>query len=925
MNDIEPAVRLRSYGGLRMWRSGAEVDIGAPRLRTLLATLLAARGGVVGVDTLIDLIWGAEPSPSAVNQLHRLVGQVRRLFEPQLASRAPGRWVQPAGQGYRLVADERTCDLMAVRSFLASARAASAAGLPREASQAYAQALERAHEPVFAGLDPEVLDHPAFVALQQERIQIAVEAADLALTEPAALRSVPQLHRIAVSAPLHEPLQARMVRLLALTGRRAEALVLFDEVRRLLADELGADPGAELRSAHLQALADDDPEPPAAHRPVQLPRRVAGFVTRGELPTADTGIVVLSGMGGIGKTALAVDWAHRLAPRYPDGQLYLNLRGFDPSGRLVEPSEALNVLLESLGVALVALAGADVDTRAARLRSALVGRRMILLLDNARDSEQVRPLLPGTSGCLVIVTSRNRMTGLIAHEGARPVMVGRLGDAAALELLAKRIGAPRLSAEPQAAGELVRFCAGLPLALAIAAAYAAVRPDMKLKDVVDELESSSRKLDALATGETSDDVRSALSWSYRALSPAAARMFRLLAVHPGPEISAEAAASIAGASDAARGLLIELSAANMITEAGRLRYTVHDLLHAYAGELLGERERLDAERRLVEHYLRSARHGYLVFGRPPLTDLGPVTQGVVVEEPADFNASLEWYIRERRALRAIVDLALARGWDREAIQIILDVRAQRSSRIEPPADSREQSERALAAAYRLGDPLLEAGMLRETALGIRAGQPDLAELRLRRALALYERIGDAGGQSHVWRNLVSCTRDPAERLRRARLTLDFARRSRDPCIVTYGLSALAGELRDHGDLAEAAAVGEEAFRFVFTHGIADLRCEAPAKLAEIHLLLDDPHTALRYIEIAVDQLAPADVFPMFHMYALWAEAADKVGDHARAAAAAARFHEITARHAADYRAIWGDTEVDEYTAKVTAISAPPMH
>ena len=476
MSDTEPAVRLRSYGGLRMWRAGAEVDIGAPRLRTLLAALLAARGGVVGVDALIDLIWGAEPSPSAVNQLHRLVGQVRRLFEPELPSRAAGRWVQPAGQGYRLVAHERTCDLMAVGSLWATARAAASARQVREAAQAYARALELAREPVFAGLGAEVLDQPAFVALRQERIRIAVEAADLALIEPAAVRVVPLLHRIAVSAPLHEPLQARMVRLLTVTGRRAEALILFDEVRRLLADELGADPGAELRSAHLVALADDDQEPPAAHRPVQLPRRVAGFVARGELPSADSGIVVLSGMGGIGKTALAVDWAHRLAPRYPDGQLYVNLRGFDPSGRLVEPSDALNVLLESLGVTLAAMAGADVDTRAARLRSVLADRRMILLLANARDSEQVRPLLPGASGCLVIVTSRNRMTGLVAHEGARPVIVGRLGDAAALELLAKRIGAPRLSAQPEAARVLVRFCAGLPLALAIAAAYAAVRP-----------------------------------------------------------------------------------------------------------------------------------------------------------------------------------------------------------------------------------------------------------------------------------------------------------------------------------------------------------------------------------------------------------------------------------------------------------------
>ena len=868
-------VRLCVFGGLRMWRSGTEVAIGSARVRTVLAVLIAARGATVSRAELVDTVWGDRPSGSAVNQVQRLIGQVRRLFEPELPNRETGEWLLPVGAGYRLRQDAQTSDLMAFFA-LADAR--------RELDQA----LTLAQDQPFAGLPADVLSLPRFTAIEAARTQVAVHAADLALSDAGADRLLPLLIPYAEAAPFHEPLQARLIRLLTAAGRRPEALTRFETVRQRLADDLGADPGAELRAAHRDALA--EPNRPDRSRPAQLPLRVAAFSPRDDLTAAleagrSKGVVVLSGMGGAGKTTLAVDWAHRIAADFPDGQLYLDLRGFDPSGRQLRPAEALTTLLRSMGAA--APGSDDPDVLGARFRSLVATRRMVVVLDNARDSAQVRPLLPGAPGCLAVITSRNRMPGLVAREGAWPVHVGRLSPRAAADMLARRLGTRRIDAEPAATDRLVEICAGLPLALSIAAARIAVSPQETLTDVVTDLASPGHRLDVLDTGEEHDSVRSAFSWSYAVLSEPAKRLFRLLAVYPSPVVSADTAASIAGAD--VRAELTELSVTNMFTPLSAGRYTAHDLLQEYAAELLDDQDdRGRAERRLVEHYLHASGNAYLTFQVLPPADLGPPPPGVFPPRPADVTAAHAWYGRERAAVRAVTELALLRGWARSAALILIQVRPMRSSQPEPTAEIRRQAKRAVDAVAELGDPELETLMLREASILERPHAPDLARAYLERALAIAERRGDLGGQAQILRNLArSEFASGARLLRYGQRAVAAARGSGEASVLVYALLWLAIILEEEsGDLAAAAVAADEAFELAGAAGMDDARCTVATQRASIALEAGDNEAAIRMAQWALDHGTPADEINMYFANVVMLQACQRSGATAAGRAAA---------------------------------------
>jgi DNA-binding SARP family transcriptional activator/tetratricopeptide (TPR) repeat protein len=918
-----------------MWRSGTEVAIGAARVRTVLAVLLAARGTTVSLAELVDLLWGDRPSASAVNQVQRLIGQVRRLFEPDLPNREAGDWLLPVGEGYRLRQDADTSDLMAFFALAAEARSAQAraAGDADDAVVKLEQALTLAQGQPFAGMPADLLNLPAFVAIEDARAQVAVQAADLALGEPQARRLLPLLVTSAQAAPFHEPLQARLIRLLTAAGRRAEALTWYETVRQRLADELGADPGGELQAAHRDALAESsppdpsspDPSSPGPAQPAQLPLRVAAFSPRDDLTAAleagrAKGVVVLSGMGGAGKTTLAVEWAHRIAADFPDGQLYLDLRGFGPSGRRLRPAEALTTLLRSMGVTTPD--SDDPDALGARFRSVVAARRMIVVLDNARDSAQVRPLLPGAPGCLAVVTSRNLMPGLVAREGAWPVHVGRLSRRAGTDILARRLGTRRTAAEPAATDRLVEICAGLPLALSIVAARIAVSPHETLAGVVTELESAGHRLDVLDTGEEHDSVRAAFSWSYAVLSEPAKRLFRLLAVYPSSVVSADTAASLAGAD--VRAELTELSVTTMLTPLGGGRYTAHDLLQAYAAELLDDAkdDREQAERRLVEHYVHASRNAYLTFQMLPPADLGPLPPTVVPPRPADITAAHAWYGRERAAVAAVTELALHRGWARSAALIMIQVRPMRSAQPEPAADLRRQAKRAVDAVAELGDPELETLILREAAILERSSAPDRAREYLDRALTIAEHRGDLTGQAQILRNLAhSAISSGAQQLEYVRRSVAAARRAGEASVLVYALMQLAVVLQYDGQLAAAAVAADEAFELAGKAGMDDILGTMAVHRGWIALDAGDNETAIRKARWSLDHVAPADEFTTFTATVVLAQASHRSGAVAAGRAAAERLRALVRGRESTFADAVGPQYFAEWMAKAGAVPA----
>ncbi|MCA2216718.1 ATP-binding protein [Jidongwangia harbinensis] len=465
-------------------------------------------------------------------------------------------------------------------------------------------------------------------------------------------------------------------------------------------------------------------------------------------------ITAVSGTAGVGKTTLAVHWGHRVRDRFPDGQLYVNLRGFDPTGAVLEPTAAVHGFLEALDVAPRRIP-ADLDGQTALYRSMLADRRMLILLDNARDAAQVRPLLPGAPGCLVLVTSRNQLTALISGGGAHPLRLELLSVAEARDLLSRRLGADRVAAEPQAVADIIAGCARLPLALSIAASRAATNPHLSLTMLAAELDDARTRLDVLTDDDPATDVRAVFSWSYQALSPAAARLFRHLGLHPAHDISAAAAASLAGLPPAeVLPLLAELCAAHLVQERQPGRYTFHDLLRAYATEQAHaterEPDRRAAVHRLLDHYLHTADGAtrLLYATRDPIVLEAP-QPGTVPERFTDAAGALAWFTAEHRVMLAVLDHAVEAGFDDYpgnlawTLADFLDRRGQWH-------DLAAAQRAGLVAATKLGDVFGQARAHRNLA---RAQQwlrrYDESEEHLRTAHDLAEQVGDKIGQAHA--------------------------------------------------------------------------------------------------------------------------------------------------------------------------------
>jgi DNA-binding SARP family transcriptional activator len=667
-------------GPVRAWRGPVELNLGPNQQRSMLALLLLNANHLVSVDDLIELLWDEQPPASAVNVIHKYIGAIRRLLEPDLEARAAGRFLTRHGPAYRLTLDEDMSDLISFRRLVGDAGSAYAANQPADALDFLTEALGLRRGACGEGLDLYGRNGECFSTVDQEYVSAVTQAADAALASAQPKRILPLLRQWAASESLNESLQARLMLVLAASGQQALALAHYQKVRERLDCELGVDPGLELRAAHVTVLRQELPPtafgntPSPLVPPAQLPADLPSFAGReSELSQAaqmlggDGGgptvaICVIDGMAGIGKTTFAIHWAHRAARHFQDGQLYLDLRGFDASGTATAPEDALYSLLCSLGVPAGQIPD-GLDARAGMYRSVLAGKRVLVVLDNARDVAQVRPLLPGSAGCLVIATSRNPLTGLAMTDGARLVTLNLPSVSTARETLERRLGADRIAAEPGAVEEIIRLCGQLPLALAIVSARAA-HPGFTLDSIAAELQRTQSRLDALGPAGVAADARTVFSWSYHHLSPQAGRLFRLLSLHPAADITAAASASLLGAPpDEANRLMAELTNTSLLTEYRPGRYSFHDLIRAYAAELLEstdpEMDRRAALARLLDHYLQSAQAAHAALKpRRRLTAPGQPRPGVSPEQFSDYESALSWFTTERRVLSAAVSVAI---------------------------------------------------------------------------------------------------------------------------------------------------------------------------------------------------------------------------------------------------------------------------
>jgi len=775
--DREDSVEFGLLGPLLVRTADGPVPISAGKQRVLLATLLLAVNQVVAIDKLAEALWQGSPPETARVTLQNYIMRLRHTLGPTGYERIVSR-----PSGYLIDVRSGELDVTRFVELRGAGLAAAQARAWEEASDQLAAALRLWRGQPLADVQSALLA-PEVPRLAEMRLQALESRIDADLHLGRHREVTAELAALAAAEPLRERIHEFLMLALYRSGQQAAALAAYRQARRRLVDERAAEPGPALRELNQRILRSDRAllitagprpagpasgaaSPEAGARPglAMLPAAVPGFTGREAqlraLSAAPAGMpasaVVISGTAGVGKTALAVHWAREHAGGFPGGQLYVNLRGFGPADPL-RPEEALRIFLDALAVPTAEIPE-TLDGRQSLYRSRLAGTKTLIVLDNAGGPDQVRPLLPGSAGCLVIVTSRNELTGLIAADGAQALVLDVLTSDEAHHVLASRLGPERVAAEPAAVSELARLCAGLPLALAVTAGRAAARPGFTLTAMAAELAGARDRLDALTTGEVATDVRAVLSWSYHQLAAPAARLFQLLGLHPGPDATAAAAASLAGLEPGhARRLLRELTHAHLLTEHSPGRYAFHDLLRAYAAEQAAashEEARLEAIGRMLDHYLHTAHTAArLMQPHRSAPTLDPVKPGVTPEPLTDHQQALAWFEAEHRVLVAALAVAAEAGFNVHAWQLpwalasFLDWRGHWH-------EWATVQRAAVAAAVRLGDKRAEAMARRGAgAACLKIGSRDEAGVHLGECLGLYRQLGDRVGEASIRQDL----------------------------------------------------------------------------------------------------------------------------------------------------------------------------